>query len=79
MIVVYNFNNNNILVDPFKKIQEGTIKITWSLINDTLSNGGVMLKLYLLDNEAQLELKEFTVKINQVSVSPSAYSPHKYF
>ena len=42
-------------MEPLKNIKAGTIKSPWSLINDILFNGGVMPKLYLLDNEASLE------------------------
>ena len=52
MLVVYDFDIKKILVDPLKNRQTGTIKTAWSLINYTLSNGGVMPKIYLLYNEA---------------------------
>ena len=47
MLVVCDIDSNNILVEPLKNIQAVTIKTTWSLINDTLSNGGVMPKIYI--------------------------------
>ena len=50
MIVVYNSDRNNILVELLNNRQAGTIKTAWSLINYTSSNSGVMPKLYLLDN-----------------------------
>ena len=57
MLVVYDFYRNNILVEPFNNRQAVTIKSAFSLINVTLSNGGGIPKLYILDNEASLELK----------------------
>ena len=62
MLVVYDFDRNNIFLDPLNNIQVGTIKTSWSLINDTLSNDGVIPKLYLFDNEAPLELKTSITK-----------------
>ena len=67
MIVVYDFDSNNILVDPLKNIQSGIIKTTCSLINDTLSNGGVMPKLYLLYHEESIELKAAMTKKSIIS------------
>ena len=52
MLVVYDFGRNNILLDPLNDRKEGTIKTAWYLRNDTLSNGGGMKEIYLLDNEA---------------------------
>ena len=43
-------------------IQSGTIKNAWPLINDTLSNGGVFPRLYLLDSKASLKLKKYLSK-----------------
>ena len=67
MIVVYDFDSNNILVDPLKNIQAGITKTTFSLINDTLSNGGVMPKLYLLYHEESIELKAAMTKKSIIS------------
>ena len=44
--------SNNILVEPLKNRQAGTIKTAWALTNETFSNTGVMTKIYILDNEA---------------------------
>ena len=52
MLDIYDFYSNNILVELLNNRQKVTIKIAWSLINDTLSNGEAMPKLYILDNEA---------------------------
>ena len=57
MLVVYNFDSKNIFVETLKNRQVRIIKTTWYIIYDTLSNSGFMLKLYLLDNEASLDLK----------------------
>ena len=56
MLVVYNFDSNNILVEPLNNREAGKRKTAWSLINNTLSNGVVIPKLYVLDNEVSLEL-----------------------
>ena len=50
MLVVYYFYSSNILVDRSENRQAGTIKTAFILINDRLYNGGVIPKLYLLDN-----------------------------
>ena len=78
MLVVYNFDSNNILVEPLNKREAGKRKTAWSLINNTLSNGVVIPKLYVLDNEVSLELNAYmTKKTDQVSVVPSNHPPQK--
>ena len=49
MIVIYNFDSNKILVEPFNSRQSGTVKTAWFLIDDKFTNSGVTPKLYLLD------------------------------
>ena len=62
MIVVYDFDINNILVKPLRNKQAGIIKTAWSLINYTLPNSGVMPKRYILNNEASLVLEAAITK-----------------
>ena len=76
MLTVYDFDRNNIFVEPLKNRKQGTTKTACSLINDTQSNGGVIPKTYLLDNEESLKLKASTKKY-KVSVSHSTHLPHK--
>ena len=78
MLVVYNFDSNNILVEPLNNREAGKRKTAWSFINNTLSNGVVIPKLYVLDNEVSLELNaSMTKKTDQVSVVPSNHPPQK--
>ena len=64
-------------MDPLKNRQAGTTKTAWSLINDTLCNGGVIPKNDPLDNEASIKLNVSKMK-NQVSISPSTHPPHNW-
>ena len=74
MLVIKNIYSNNISVYPLKNIQAGKIKTAWYLINDTLSKGGVMPKLYILDNESSLELNaSMTLKKSSISSSLHTY------
>ena len=78
MLVVYNFDSNNILVEPLNNREAGKRKTAWSLINNTLSNGVVIPKLYVLYNEVSLELNASMIKkTDQVSVIPSNHPPQK--
>ena len=79
MLVIYDFDSNNLLLGPLKNRKLVTIKTAWYLINDTLSNGGVIPKLYILDHEESIKLKTATTKINKSSFSPSAHPPQKCF
>ena len=69
MIVIYNFDSKKILLGKLNNRSEVTIKNSWSLINGTLSNGGVMPKIYILDNESSLGLKAETTKKSIISQS----------
>ena len=62
MLVIYNFDRNNILVEPLNNRQAETIKTAWYLINDTLSHGQVIPKLYILDHESSLDLEASMTK-----------------
>ena len=78
MLAVYNVDSNNILVKPLNNRQAETIKTAWYLINDTLSHGQVIPKLYILDNESSLDLEASMTKKNQVSVIPFTHSLYKF-
>ena len=67
MLVIYDCDRKNILVGTLNNRQVGTIKTAWFLINDTLSNGGVIPRLYLLDNEASIQLKADTTKKSSIN------------
>ena len=57
-------------MDTLKNRQAGKTNTAWSLINDTLSNYVVMPNLYILDNEALIELKAALTKKTKYQLFP---------
>ena len=57
LLVIYDYDSNAILAEPLKTRSAGEITKAWIKIHDKLAKQGTAPSIYIIDNEASLELK----------------------
>ena len=62
IMIVYDYDSNAILAEPFKNRTAGELKKTWEILHNRLSRNNIAPKLYLLDNEISNEFKNALIK-----------------
>jgi hypothetical protein len=58
LLIVYDHDSNSILHCPLKTKTGAEIKRGWTTIHERLARGGNQPKMYILDNEASVDLKK---------------------
>ena len=57
LLVIYDYDSNAILAEPLKTRLAGDITKAWMKIHNKLVTQGSSPSIYIIDNEAPLELK----------------------
>ena len=64
ILVGYHYDTNAILVEPLASRRAGYITKAWERMHNRVATAGVAPKLYVVDNEANAELKQAFAKYN---------------
>ena len=64
LLIIYDYDSNAILATALQNRQAGTIKKGWEKLHTILATRGAAPKLYIMDNEASLDLKSSMTKNN---------------
>ena len=64
ILVGYHYDANAILVEPLASRRAGDITKAWERMHNRIATAGVAPKLYVVDNEANAELKQAFAKYN---------------
>ena len=62
MLILHEYETNEILVEPIKIISHSDMLRTYDVLYDTLENAGQAPNLNIIDNEASKELKRLLQK-----------------
>ena len=73
LLVIYDYDSNAILAEPLKTRLAGEMTKAWMRIHNKLATQGTDPSIYIIDNEASLELK---TALNKRKVTFQLVSPH---
>ena len=66
ILIIYEYDTNEILVEPIKKGSVADMLRAYDVLYDTLENAGQATRLNIMDNGASAELTKLLQKIRTV-------------